>query len=145
VIIVWALKFGNVALNEGKNKDTMPLVYWKDNPHDIPAAVATPFWEFRNVREGGGREWLYTDYISNVMKQLARVAADPKSQEAKKAKAALDALTAVNEAINTETKPDAKPAPTWAPGMEDRRQGGRAPTKDTIEAKPEATGTTAVH
>lgn len=143
-IIVWALKFGNVALNDGKTKDTMPLVFNKEQPHDIPAAVATPFWEFRNVREGGGREWLYADYISTVMKTLARVAADPKSPEAKKAKAALDSLTAVNEAINTEVKPEAKPAPEWTAGMPDRR-GGARPTKEPVEVKPEATGTTAVH
>jgi hypothetical protein len=145
-VIIWALKFGNVALNEGKTKDTMPLVYLKEKPHDIPAAVAMPFWEFRNVREGGGREWLYADYISTVMRQLAKVAADPKSPEARKAKAALDAITAVNEAINTDVKPDDKPAPQWTAGMEDRRgAGGRAPTKEPVEVKPEATGTAAVH
>lgn len=143
-VIVWALQFGNVALNEGKTKDTMPLVFFKDKPHDIPAAVAMPFWEFRNVREGGGREWLYSDYIGGVMKALARVAADPKSPEARKAKAALDALSAVNEAINTESKPDAKPAPEWTQGMAERRGGGN-PTKEPVEAKPEATGTAAVH
>lgn len=134
-IVIWALKFGNVALNDQKNKDTMPLVYAKEQPHDIPAAVAMPFWEFRNVREGGGREWLYADFIGGVMRQLAKVASDPKSPEARKAKAALDAISAVNEAINTETKPDAKAAPEWTAGMAERRGGGR---DDKAESKPAA-------
>lgn len=144
-IIIWALKFGNLSLNDGKTRDTMPLVYDKEKPHDIPAAVAMPFWEFRNVREGGGREWLYADFIGNVMKTLARHATEA-TPEGKRAKAALDAITAVNEAINTEPKADNKPAPTWQPGMADRRgEGGRAPTKEPVEAKPEATGVAAVH
>lgn len=124
-LIAWALKHGNVALNSGANKGEFPLVYLKEKEANIEAAVAEPFWALKNVREGG-REWLYSDYITNVMKTLARVATDPNNKEAKKAKAALDAITAVNEGINT-APDDIRPAPTWAPGMQDRRAEAERP------------------
>lgn len=118
-LVAWALKHGNVMLNDGPSKNDFPLVYSKEKKADIDAAQAEPFWALKNVREGG-TEWLYTDYIANVMKTLARVAADPKSAEAKKAKAALDAITAVNEGINI--APADAPVPTWTPGMPERRE-----------------------
>lgn len=127
-LVAWALKHGNVALNDGANRDEFPLVFAKDKTANIDAALAEPFWALRNVREGGN-EWLYTDYITNVMKTLARVAADPKNKESAKAKAALDSLTAVNEALNT--KPDnGNKAPEWVPGAADRR----GPTSNTKPA-----------
>lgn len=110
-VIVWALKHGNVALNEDKStKANLPLVYLKGKVADIPAAVAEPFWMLKNVKEGGS-EWLYMDYIGGVMKKLASVAIDMKNPEHAKAKAALDALNAVNEALNTVANA-AAPAPT---------------------------------
>lgn len=117
-LTAWAMKHGNVQLNTGPSAAEFPLVYDKSKTANIEAAQAEPFWALKNVREGGN-EWLYVDYISNVMKTLARVATDPKSPESAKAKAALDAITAVNEALNT--KAENGPAPTWTPGMPERR------------------------
>lgn len=108
-LVTWALKFGNVMLNDGANKDTMPLVYNKSGKLNMDGALAEPFWALKNVREGG-TEWLYMDFIGNVMKTLQRHAADPKNPEAGKAKAALDALNSINEALNT--APGAAPMPT---------------------------------
>lgn len=132
-LTAWAMKHGNVQLNTGPSANDFPLVYDKSKTANIEAAQAEPFWALKNVREGGN-EWLYVDYISGVMKKLASVAADPKNPEAGKAKAALDAITAVNEAINTAPTPSA-PAPTWTPGMEDRRGAGRADADKPAEAQ----------
>ncbi len=104
-VLVWALRYGNVLLNEDKqSKESMPLVYNKAGKANIAGAVAEPFWMLKNVKEGG-TEWLYMDYIGSVMKKLALVAHDPKNPEHAKAKAALDALSAVNEALNTTSAP----------------------------------------
>lgn len=124
-LVLWAIKHGNVALNDAANKDEFPLVYAKDQKADIEAAVAEPFWALRNVREGG-TEWLYIDYISTVMKRLASVAGDPQNKEAPKAKAALDALSAVNEALNTSPN-GGKKAPEWTVGMPNRRGAVASP------------------
>lgn len=133
-VVIWAIKFGNVALNDGANKDEFPLVYMKDKKANIDAAVAEPFWALRNVREGG-TEWLYIDYIGGVMKTLARVAADPTNKEAAKAKAALDSLSALNEALNTAPN-GGKKAPEYVAGMPDRRGAGPG----TVMAPAPATG-----
>ena len=92
-LMVWALKFGNVALNADKaTKGERPLVYLKGQPADITSAVDTPFWEMKNF---GGESWVYADYIKNVM---AKLDAQAKKGDAQ-AQAALAALQAV--AVNT--------------------------------------------
>lgn len=114
-LMVWAMAFGKVMLNpDQKTIEVMPLAYDRDGKTDLEGAVAKPFWEFRNVREGGS-EWLYMDYIAGVMKTLARHAlTDPK------AKAALDAITATNEALNVGV--NGAQAPTFVAGVTpDRR------------------------
>jgi hypothetical protein len=106
-VMIWALKYGNVALNDAKDaseRKARPLVYMKGKKADIEAAVATPFWEAKGVKEGG-TEWLYSSYIDNVMKTLKRHAEDEKSPEHVAAKAAYDALVNINKAMNV-----AKPA-----------------------------------
>lgn len=99
-MIVWAMKYGNIGLNhDPKTKDTMPLVYTRHVRTNMDGAQAEPFFAMQAVREGGVA-WLYMDYISTVLKTLERhVKADPTGAEGKRAKAALDALTGVNEAL----------------------------------------------
>lgn len=92
-LIVWALKFGNVAMNDDKaTKGERPLVYLKGKTADINGAVAMPFWELKNVSEGGDT-WVYTDYIKNVVATLTKQAAKGDAQ----AQAALAALQSVGK------------------------------------------------
>lgn len=94
-LVVWCLKFGKVLQNTSKTKDHMPLVFDRDGVQDVDGAVAQPFYDLKNVKEGG-KEWVYSDYIKTVTKRLAAaVAADPTSDDAKRAQAALDALAGV--------------------------------------------------
>lgn len=98
-LVVWALKHGNVMQNDdAKTRELLPLVYAKGKTADIDAAIAEPFWEMKRVAEGG-TQWVFTDYISNVMKKLETVAADAAHPDHARAKAAYDALHGVTEAL----------------------------------------------
>lgn len=102
-MVVWALKFGQVILNpDSATKAERPLVYSKEVKANIAGAIAEPFYSMQNIKEGGDA-WLYMDFIGNVLKTLERHAkADPSGPEGKRAKAALDALNGVNEALAIE-------------------------------------------
>jgi len=98
-LVIWAMKFGKVLLNEdSKTKEERPLVYAKDQPVNIEQAQREPFYSLRNVREGTS-EWLYMDFIGGVMKTLERHVAGMDANEGAKAKAALEALKSVNQAL----------------------------------------------
>lgn len=119
-LVLWATKFGMVALNDdAKTRAERPLVYAKGNKADIEGAQAQPFFELKNVREGGD-SWLYMDFISNVMKTLERHAAEPTIDGAR-AKAALDSLKGVNEALTIPPNNGNQPLPVPPPGVPERR------------------------
>lgn len=119
-LLLWAVKFGMVALNDdAKTRAERPLVYAKASKADIEGAQAQPFFELKNVREGGDA-WLYMDFISNVMKTLERHAAEPTIDGAR-AKAALDSLKGVNEALTIPPNNGNQPLPVPPPGVPERR------------------------
>lgn len=116
-LLVWAMKFGMVAMNDdAKTRAERPLVYVKAAKADIEAAQLQPFYELKNVREGGDA-WVYMDYMANVMKTLEKQAAAP-TLEGARAKAALDAIKGVNEALAIPANGGAAVPP---PGVEERR------------------------
>lgn len=105
-LLAWAMKFGNVALNDDKaTKAERPLVYLREKKAEVFAAIDAPFWELKNVKEGGDA-WVYTDYIKNVMTTLKKQA-EKGGAEGEKARTALAALSAtlvvsVNAAVSAE-------------------------------------------
>lgn len=116
----WAVAFGKFQPNEDKSTlETAPLAFRKDGKTDIDAALAKPFWDFRNVREGT-TEWLFSDYIQGVMKTLAAHAIKPGAEGAK-AKAALDAVKGVTEALALPVNGEPKSVAIPPAGVAERR------------------------
>jgi hypothetical protein len=114
----WAVAFGKFQPNEDKSTaESAPLAFAKSKTTDITAALAKPFWDFRNVREGTS-EWLFSDYIQGVMKTLAAHAIK-EGPEAAKAKAALDAVKGVTEALAVPVSGEPKAIPPA--GVSERR------------------------
>lgn len=140
-LVLWSLKFGKFLLNDGKEHDgkTLPVADFIIIPDkakgsttkfDVQGGIAEPFWDVGRGAREGDTKFLYMDYIGNVMKKLANVAGDPNNPEAKKAKAAFDALTAVNEAFKAEAPPTAEEAAAlatqWKEGDKERRASTHA-------------------
>jgi hypothetical protein len=116
----WAVAFGKFKPNEDKSTlETAPLAFDKAKSTDIPAAQAKPFWDFRNVREGT-TEWLFSDYIQGVMRTLAAHAIKD-GPEAAKAKAALDSIKGVTEALALPANGEPKQAAIPPAGVTERR------------------------
>lgn len=117
-LAVWACAFATLVKNEGGDKskpvETFPLIKGGDKVMDVAGAVAKPFWEFKNVKEGTDG-FKFDDYIGGVMKKLAAIAADTKSADAAAARATLHALSAVREAAALPPPPtvleEGQPAP----------------------------------
>lgn len=94
----WACAMGKFKPNEDKaTLQTVPLMFDKSSTTLFDDAQATPFWDFKNVREGT-TEWDFGGYITNVKKTLAR-AMSGTGPEAAKAKAMYDAISATEEAF----------------------------------------------
>lgn len=97
----WALAFGKFLLNDdAKARAESPLVFNREGSTDMKGAAEKPFWDFRNVREGG-TEWVFTDYIGSVMRTL-EAHSKQDTPEGRKAKAALHALAGVSEMAKLE-------------------------------------------
>lgn len=129
----WAVAFGKFLPNDAKDAPAdAPLMFNKAGKTDMEGATAKPFWDFRNVKEGT-TEWVFTNYIEGVMKTLATRAAGD-SPEARKAKAAFDALSGVREALEVPANGDSKP---YIEGKTLDRRGQIVPAKSMLV--PEAT------
>jgi hypothetical protein len=93
-----------------EKEPTQPLMYDKAKTTRLDDAKATPFWDFKNVREGTDT-FEFEDYIGNVMKKLEKIAKG-NSTDAARARATLHAISGVKEALAVQ--PDAS---TLEPGQ----------------------------
>lgn len=122
----WAVAMGKFKPNEDKaTLQTVPLAFDKSKGTLFDDAQATPFWDFKNVREGT-TEWDFGGYITNVKKTLAR-AMSGTGPDALKAKAMYDAISATEEALSIPTANGKKVE--FVPGKTPDRRGtvGSAP------------------
>lgn len=78
----WAVQFGKLKLNEDKAAaKEVPLLFNREGKTDIAGATAMPFWELKNVAEGGA-EWNFDSYMNGVIKVLTKQAeSNPKAKE----------------------------------------------------------------
>jgi len=106
----WAVAMGKFKPNEDKaTLQQLPLAFDKASATLMDDAKAKPFWDFKNVREGT-TDWDFGGYMTNVKNTLFK-AMQKGGEDAAKAKAMFDAISATEEAFNVVSTAKLPPLP----------------------------------